>query len=135
DDGTMLTADVVLSAIGLRPNCELAQAAGLAVNCGIVVDRNLLTSVPDVYALGDCAEVGGLVLPFIMPITHAARALSATLAGKPSPLTYPAMPVLVKTHACPTIVSPPAPGAAGEWQVTQDPEGVRSLYVGPSGNL
>ncbi|HZM47245.1 MAG TPA: FAD-dependent oxidoreductase [Burkholderiales bacterium] len=134
-NGTVLTTDVVLSAIGLRPNCGLAHAAGLKVNAGLVVDRHLETSAPDVYALGDVAEVEGLVLPFIMPITHAARALSATLAGKPTPVTYPAMPVLVKTPACPTIVSPPPSGSAGEWQITQDPDGVKSLFVDPSGRL
>jgi rubredoxin-NAD+ reductase len=135
DNGTMLTAEAVLSAIGLQPNCGLARAAGLKVNRGIVVDRSLQTSAPDVYALGDCAEVEGLVLPFIMPITHAARALSATLAGKPTPVAYPAMPVLVKTHACPTIVSPPASGAQGEWLVTAAPDGVKSLFVDASGRL
>jgi rubredoxin-NAD+ reductase len=86
DDGDVLTADLVLSATGLRPNCALAQATGIKTNCGIVVDRHLQTTAPDVYALGDCAEVEGLVLPYIMPITHAARALAATLAGKPTPL-------------------------------------------------
>jgi rubredoxin---NAD+ reductase len=45
------------------------------------------------------------------------------------------MPVLVKTHACPTIVSPPPAGASGEWQVTETPDGVRSLFVDPSGRL
>jgi rubredoxin-NAD+ reductase len=135
DDGTVLTTDVVLSAVGLRPDCGLAQAAGLKTNRGIVVDRHLQTTGPDVYALGDCVEVEGLVLPFIMPITHAARALSATLAGKPTRLTYPAMPVLVKTPACPTIVSPPPAGAAGEWQVTETPDGVKSLFVDPAGKL
>jgi rubredoxin-NAD+ reductase len=135
DGGDVLTADLVLSATGLRPNCALAQATGIKTSCGIVVDRHLQTTAPDVYALGDCAEVEGLVLPFIMPITHAARALAATLAGKPTPLTYPAMPVLVKTHACPTIVSPPASGSVGEWQVTQEPDAVKSLFVDPSGRL
>jgi rubredoxin-NAD+ reductase len=134
-DGTVLAADVVLSAIGLRPACGLPQAAGLKVNAGLVVDRHLQTSAPDIYALGDVAEVEGLVLPFIMPITHAARALAATLAGKPTPLTYPAMPVLVKTPACPTIVSPPPVGAAGEWRITQEPDGVKSLFVDDSGRL
>jgi rubredoxin-NAD+ reductase len=134
-DGTVLNPDVVLSAIGLRPNCGLAHAAGLKINAGLVVDRHLQTSAPDIYALGDVAEVEGLVLPFIMPITHAARALAATLSGKPTPVTYPAMPVLVKTPACPTIVSPPATGAAGEWRITQDPDGVKSLFVDPSGRL
>jgi rubredoxin-NAD+ reductase len=134
-NGTMLTADVVLSAIGLRPKCGLAQAAGLKINAGLVVDRHLQTSAPDVYALGDVAEVAGLVLPFIMPITHAARALSATLAGKPTPVAYPAMPVLVKTPACPTIVSPPPAGAAGEWRITKAPDGVKSLFVDDTGRL
>jgi rubredoxin---NAD+ reductase len=99
-DTSVLEADVVLSAVGLRPDTALARAAGAAVNFGIVTNRNLETSLPDVYALGDCAEVEGLVLPFVMPIMHAARALASTLAGKPAALSYPAMPVLVKTPAC-----------------------------------
>ena len=133
--GEAFAAEVVLSAIGLRPNTALAQAAGLTVNCGIAVNRYLETSVADIYALGDCAEVEGLVLPFIMPISHASRALAATLAGKRTAVVYPAMPVLVKTPACPTIVSPPANGAAGEWQVTQEPDSVKSLFVEASGKL
>jgi rubredoxin-NAD+ reductase len=134
-NGDKLMADVVLSAVGLRPRITLAQAAGLATSRGIIVDRNLQTSAPDVYALGDCAEVAGLVLPFVMPIMHAARALAATLAGKPTPVTYPAMPVLVKTPACPTIVSPPAANAAGTWNVTADEESVKSLFVDATGKL
>jgi rubredoxin-NAD+ reductase len=134
-DGATITAGIVLSAIGLKPKTDLAQSAGLKINRGVVVDRYLETSTPDVYALGDCAEVEGLVLPFIMPIMHASRALAATLAGKRTALTYPAMPVLVKTPACPTIVCPPGIGAAGEWQVTQEGDSVKSLFVEPSGNV
>jgi len=134
-NGDKLMADVVLSAVGLRPRIALAQAAGLAINRGIVVDRSLQTSAADVYSLGDCAEVAGLVMPFVMPIMHAARALAATLAGKPTLLTYPAMPVLVKTPACPTIVSPPAANAAGTWSVTADEESVKSLFVDAAGKL
>lgn len=133
--GYSLEVDVVLSAVGLRPRIALAQAAGLKTNRGIVVDRHLATSDPDVYALGDCAEVAGLVLPYVMPIMHSARALAATLAGKPTPATYPAMPVLVKTPACPTIVSPPAAGVEGEWIVTADADGVKSLYQDAAGKL
>jgi len=133
--GVSFEVDAVLSAVGLRPRIALAQAAGLTTNRGIVVGRHLATSDADVYALGDCAEVAGLVLPFVMPIMHSARALAATLAGKPTPVAYPAMPVLVKTPACPTIVSPPPAGATGEWIVTADADGVKSLFQDASGKM
>lgn len=134
-NGTALNVDVVLSAVGLKPRLALAQAAGLKVNRGIVVNRQMQTSDPDIYALGDCVEIEGQVLPFIMPIMHAARALGVTLAGTATDVKYPAMPVLVKTPACPTIVSPPAPGAAGEWKVEQTTDSVKSLFVDASGKL
>ena len=128
NDESVLDADVVLSAIGLRPHTELAAAAGLAVERGIVVDRYLKTSAEDVYALGDCAEVEGLVLPFVMPLMNAGRVLAKTLAGQPTPVTYPAMPVVVKTPACPLIVSPPAIGLEGEWQIEGEGQNLRALF-------
>ncbi len=134
-NGESIVADIVLSAIGLKPKLELARAAGLKINRGIVVDRYLETSALDVFALGDCAEVEGLVLPFVMPIMHAARALAATLAGKRTAVTYPAMPVLVKTPACPTIVAPPANGAAGEWKIEQRADSVKALFLDSAGRL
>jgi rubredoxin-NAD+ reductase len=127
-DGTVLEADVVLSAIGLRPRLALAQAAGLSVNRGIVVDRYLKTSADDIYALGDCAEVEGLVLPFVMPLMSAGRALAKTLAGQQTAVTYPAMPVVVKTPACPMVVSPPAVGIKGEWQIEANEKDVKALF-------
>ena len=70
-----------------------------------------------------------------MPIMHSARALAATLAGKHTPVSYPAMPVLVKTPACPTIVSPPPAGTEGKWTVTADAESVKALFHDASGKL
>jgi rubredoxin-NAD+ reductase len=134
-DGSAIETDLVLSAVGLRPKTELAREAGIAVSRGIAVNRLLETSAPDVYALGDCAEVEGLTLPFVMPILHAARALAPTLCGRPTPVRYPPMPVLVKTPACPTIVSPPPPGAAGQWRVERDGVSARALFVDGSGRL
>ena len=134
-NGETLVVDVVLSAVGLRPRIALAQAAGLTTNRGIVVNRHLATSDPDVYALGDCAEIASMVMPYVMPIMHSARALAATLSGKATAVTYPAMPVLVKTPACPTIVSPPAAGVEGKWNVTADADGVKSLYQDAAGKL
>jgi len=95
----------------------------------------LQTQLNDIYAVGDCAEVEGKVLPFVMPITHAARALAATLAGNPTPVRYPAMPVIVKTPACPAVVSPPDFNIKGEWHVEADQNGVKALYRDEAGRL
>ena len=134
-DGSTLDADLLLSAIGLRPRIALAQAAGLAVQRGIVTDRRLATSAPHVYALGDCAEVEGHSLPYVMPIMQQARALGATLAGTPTPLKYPAMPVIVKTPACPTVVCPPAIDAAGAWSVQPGGDSLVARFEGAEGGL
>lgn len=127
-DGEAITTDAVLSAIGLRPRTGLARAAGLEVNRGILVSRQLRTSADRVYALGDCAEVDGLVLPYVAPIMQAARALAPTLAGRPTDVAYPPMPVLVKTSRYPVVVAPPRPGVAGDWRIERLEGGMRALY-------
>jgi rubredoxin-NAD+ reductase len=134
-DGTVLHADVVLSAIGLQPETRLAEAAGLVVENGIVVDRLLQTSHPHIYALGDCAEVAGLVLPFVLPLMQCARALAGTLAGSPTPVQYPAMPVVVKTPAWPLVVSPPPRDVGGEWDISDSDTGLRAMYTDTDGAL
>lgn len=115
-NGQSMAADVVLSAIGLRADLSLAQAAGLACARGIVVDARLQTSVANVYALGDGAQyANGRTLPYVMPIMHAGKALAATLAGQSTPVQFPLMPVAIKTPALPLVVAPAAPGTAGQW--------------------
>jgi rubredoxin-NAD+ reductase len=134
-DGSTLQADLVLSAIGLRPRTALAGAAGIAVNRGIVTNRLLATSAPNVHALGDCAEVACHTLPYVMPIMQQARALAATLAGTPTPVLYPAMPVLVKTPACPTVVCPPPLDASGAWSVTLTDDACDARFLSGDGQL
>ena len=134
-DGATLETDAVLSCVGLRPRIALAQAAGLQVHHGIAVNRLLATSAPDVYALGDCAEVDGLVLLYVMPLMNAARALAKTLAGQPTPVVYPAMPVVVKTPAHPVVVSPPPLGIHGEWRIETPEGGVRALFFDAESKL
>lgn len=134
-DAAVIEADIVLSAVGLKPRTGLAREAGLDVQRGIVVDRHLRTSGPDIYALGDCAEVAGLVLPFVLPLMTCARALAKTLAGEPTPVSYPAMPVLVKTPAHPIVVAPPAASESGQWEVDVRPDGVRALFYNANHSL
>ena len=135
DNGETIAADVVLSAIGLRPRTQLAQAAGIPVGRGIQTNRLLETGAPKVYAMGDCAEVEGLNLPYVQPLMVQARALAATLTGTPTPVVYPAMPVMVKTPAHPVAVLPPKPGAAGGWKVECGDTGICALHVDDAGGL
>jgi rubredoxin-NAD+ reductase len=133
-DGSTLAADLVLSAVGLRPRIGLAQAAGLATARGIVVDRRLATSAPHVHAVGDCAEVEGHWLPFVLPLMQQARALAATLAGMPAAVAYPAMPVVVKTPACPAVVCPPPAAADGAWQTELSDDSCEARFHAASGH-
>ena len=135
DDGGVLDADLGVAAVGLKPRTGLASQAGLATNRGICVNQVLETSEPGVYALGDCAEVCGHVLPYVMPLMAAARSLAKTLSGTPTPVHYGSMPVTVKTPACPVAVCPPADSAAGEWEVARDGNSVRALFRGPDAQL
>lgn len=116
-DGTVIGCDLVVSAVGLKPRTDLAAAAGLQINRGVVVDRHLRTSHGNIYALGDCAEVDGLNLLYVMPLMGGARALAQTLSGNPTAVAYGPMPVTVKTPACPLVVSPPPAGREGTWTV------------------
>lgn len=130
-DGSTVETDLVLSAIGLKPRTQLATQAGIKLARGIQVNRALATSAPHVYAIGDCAEVDGHLLPYVLPLMAQARALAATLAGKPTQVVYPAMPVVVKTPAWPTVVCPPPLMAEGEWHVTQNDDEVVARFVVP----
>jgi rubredoxin-NAD+ reductase len=126
-DGTSVAADAVLSAVGLRADTALAAQAGLACARGVLVDAHLQTSATGVFALGDCAQyasAGGRTLPYVMPIMNAARALAATLAGTPTELVFPLMPVAVKTPALPITVAAPHPDLQGTWTLDPATEGL-----------
>ncbi|MFW2177383.1 MULTISPECIES: FAD-dependent oxidoreductase [unclassified Moraxella] len=123
-------ADVVLIAIGLVANTQLAENARLKIaqlsdsvstdthlprtaQQGILVDQFLQTSVKDVYAIGDCANVMGSFMPYVMPLMNQAKALAKTLSDQltdptlpPTKVNYPAMPVAIKTPALPLVVLP-----------------------------
>ena len=134
-DDSRVDADLVLSAVGLRPDTMLAAQAGLQTARGIVTDRELRTSDPDIYAIGDCAEVAGLNLPYVQPIMHGARALAATLNGTPTAVRYPAMPVTVKTPLHPVVVAPAPRDVDGQWQERPLDGGIEALWQAADGRL
>jgi len=81
EDGTVIPATLVVMAAGIRPNAWLAREAGLEVNRGIVVGDSMQTSDPDIYSLGECAEVGGQVYGLVAPLYEMARVAANHLAG------------------------------------------------------
>ena len=135
NNGDTIEADAVLCAVGVKPRTGLASDAGIEVNRGIVTDRQLRTNAPNVFAMGDCAEVSGHVLVYVAPLMAAARALAATLAGEATDVSYPAMPVAIKTPACPVVVSPPAKDAEGDWHFEGDAPDIKALFRSGAGDL
>ncbi len=80
-DGCEIPADLVVLAVGVRPNLGLAKAAGLAVNRGVLVDDGLRTSDPNVLAVGECAEHRGQCYGLVAPLYEMAAVAAAQLAG------------------------------------------------------
>lgn len=81
-DGRNVPADLVVMAVGIKPNVRLARSARLEVNRGIVVGDDLSTSTPDIYAIGECAEHRGVCYGLVEPAYEQARVLARNLAGQ-----------------------------------------------------
>jgi nitrite reductase (NADH) large subunit len=81
DDGTSLSANMVVLACGVRPRVDTARASGLPVNKGILVNDTLATEVPGVYAFGECAEHRGKTYGIVAPVWEQAAVLADVLSG------------------------------------------------------
>ena len=110
----------LLSATGLIPNIQLAKDAGIHTNIGIIVNENLSTNMPNIYALGDCVEWHKQTLPYILPLMSQAKALAKTLAGNSTPFITAPYPITIKTPNLPMVVMPPAATESGSWIVEKE---------------
>ncbi|MDP5009061.1 MAG: FAD-dependent oxidoreductase [Glaciimonas sp.] len=134
-NGETVEADVVLSAVGLRPDLRLAQAAQLNTHRGILVDAHGRTNAEDVYALGDCAEYlldsegRTSPLPYIAPIMSAARAIAKTISGEQTMIDLKDAPIIVKTPSYPLALCPPPHHAieGGRWETEQNQESGQTI--------
>jgi len=105
--GDVIDTDLVLSAAGLVANTQLAKKAGLKVNKGISTNTLMQTSIADIYAIGDCAEVDGEIFAYIEPIRRQAETVAAHLAGEVKPFIPRPPLVRVKTPSFPITICPP----------------------------
>lgn len=118
-DQQQLTTDLVLSAIGFRPDEQVARMAGANCDQGVLVNAQLQTSVKNIYAIGDCAVVNQRWRPYVAPILHGAKVLATVLNGGIASIDYPPMPIVTKTPLCPCVLMPPpATMHAIEWRIS-----------------
>lgn len=95
-DGKVVEADVALFAVGYVPNVDLAQAVGMQVDGGIIVDESMRTSVSDVFAAGDAAALGEIPAGSWAVSLEMGRVAGANAAGDWLEYSQPVVPILVK---------------------------------------
>jgi nitrite reductase (NADH) large subunit len=83
-DGRVIPATLVIMAAGIRPNVGIAKQAGLTANRGILVDGGMRTTDQNIFAVGECAEVGGHVYGLVAPLYEMARVVASHLTGDAS---------------------------------------------------
>ena len=107
DDGAFHDADVVIAAIGLGIDRRLARTAGVAIDSGIAVDAaTLATSVPGIYAAGDCVSIDGRPCRFIEPIARQAEAIADAILGRPVEARAFKVPLVrLKTRSAPMTLT------------------------------
>lgn len=132
-DGRVRTVDHVIAATGLRSPTRLALSAAIAYDAGaggICVDPDSgATSVPGIFALGDCVAVDGRASRYIEPIGRQARGIAAAITGRPAPSEGPSvLPVLrVKTSALPITLTGGQALDSGDWETARDDAQLFSL--------
>ncbi|MGJ8583023.1 MAG: nitrite reductase large subunit NirB [Marinosulfonomonas sp.] len=100
EDGTELPCDLLVMAVGIRPNVALAQEAGVAVGRGIHVDDQMVTSDPDVLAVGECVEHDGAIFGLVAPLYDQAKVAAQTLLQKNAQFVQKELSTKLKVTGC-----------------------------------
>ena len=100
EDGTVLDADIVVMAVGIRPAVSLGAAAGLEIGRAIKVDAQMQTSDPDIYAVGECVEFNGNLFGLVAPLYDQAKVLAATLLGGEAAFAVKELSTKLKVTGC-----------------------------------
>ncbi|MGH1331130.1 MAG: nitrite reductase large subunit NirB [Paracoccaceae bacterium] len=100
DDGTELPCDILVMAVGIRPNIALAADAGIAVGRGIHVDDQMITSDEDILSVGECVEHNGALFGLVAPLYDQAKVLAKTLAGEAAAFVAKEVSTKLKVTGC-----------------------------------
>ncbi len=100
EDGTVLDADLVVMAVGIRPETRLANDAHLDVARGIEVNAQMQTSDPDVFAVGECVEFDGQLFGLVAPLYDQAKVVAAALTGEAAEFVPKELSTKLKVTGC-----------------------------------
>lgn len=125
-DGTEIAADLVVVAAGIRPNTDLARGADLGIGRGILVDDNLRTGKPGIYAIGECAEHRGVCYGLVEPAYEQARALAMHLAGEDARYPGSVLATNLKVSGVNVFSAGDFLGAPGTEQIVLSDAGLRT---------
>ncbi|MEY8095924.1 nitrite reductase large subunit NirB [Falsihalocynthiibacter sp. S25ZX9] len=100
DDGTELPCDLLVMAVGIRPNVALASEAGLMVGKGIHVDDQMITSDADIFAVGECVEHDGAIFGLVAPLYDQAKVLARTLVNQDAKFVQREISTKLKVTGC-----------------------------------
>jgi nitrite reductase (NADH) large subunit len=100
DDGTELPCDLLVMAVGIRPNTALAQEAGLAVGKGIHVDDQMRTSDDSILAVGECVEHDGAIFGLVAPLYDQAKVVAQTLMDEKAAFVQKELSTKLKVTGC-----------------------------------
>ena len=127
EDGTVLDADIVCMAVGIRPAGQIGADAGLTCGKAITVDAQMRTSDPDIFAVGECVEFDGNLFGLVAPLYDQARVLAKTLLGEADTFAVRELSTKLKVTGCDLFSAGDfADGEAREDIVFRDP--ARSIY-------
>ncbi len=100
DDGTELPCDLLVMAVGIRPNTKLAADNGVAVGRGIHVDDQMVTSDKDILAVGECVEHNGAIFGLVAPLYDQAKVAAATLLNEAAVFEQKEISTKLKVTGC-----------------------------------
>ncbi|WP_299648297.1 nitrite reductase large subunit NirB [uncultured Tateyamaria sp.] len=100
DDGTELPCDLLVMAVGIRPNVALAAEAGLAVGKGIHVDDQMVTSDESILAVGECVEHNGAIFGLVAPLYDQAKVAAQTILGEDAAFVQKELSTKLKVTGC-----------------------------------
>ncbi|MDR9829241.1 NADH:flavorubredoxin reductase NorW [Vibrio sp. FNV 38] len=126
--------DEVISTAGLVPNIALAQSVNILTQRGIVVDKQMRTSIDNIYAIGDCVEIEGRVMAYLQPAIMAANTVAQHIVNGSGELRLPSMMVKVKTPHYPIQIGGTV-NQVSSWEATVSKTGIVAKALDEEGKM